>query len=246
MKKLFYLCILLSVFYFIGCNKTPKGKYIIENQSSYTINVGAGQNYQVKNYEINSGESIGIDWTVYFSHYLNSPSLNLIQEIKETGKSIYIDKSPANKYRIINNLPKSVTVGGKTINLSLRLLDNEKIILSDNGIYAQFIDINNSKPYADIMTFKRINKEDVFITCVDENKDEARFNFKPAGGAETKTYKIIEKTDSGFYFQEISADKKTVLISKIDIQTADIKSQYTDSEGNIQAEIIPAIIINKN
>lgn len=241
MKKI--AVVILIVCLIISCGKKEKGVMTIENKSTYPVEIEFAQNYKSQTFNLAPLESKNCEWEHYHHCLVKSPSLNIIHTEEVDSHFIISNKKTSVHYRVINELPKSIDVNSGTMDISIRLIDNGQNLLLKNGIYAEHIDIDPAKPYTDITLFRPITEKNIFISCLNKDKNEAKFDFKYENETLSKTYKVIENTN-GLYFQKISDDKKELVISRIKINIVDVKSEYIDTNGNKQIVVTPTVFIN--
>ena len=186
MKKIAVL--LLLVLALAGCGKKESGIFTVQNNSSYTVTFGIGQDYKVEKYSIESGGSKDIPWKQYVLFWTVSPK-NIISCTESSNKAVIENNTKTYKYQV-RNLITTVT-----------LLDNNQNILC-----------RNNKKVDSITISERDQEIECFIPLTYQSIILAKGEPFDIDG---KSYTPIEKTGNSYYLNEEKDGK--IKTSKINI-----------------------------
>jgi hypothetical protein len=174
MKKIVFI-ILCTLSLFTSCDKKEKGVITIENKSSKIVYIEFAQNYSSEFLTLQPNEIASRSWERYFHCIIEKPSTNILKRQQTKEKITIFDNDNLYSYMIINGV------------CPLKLLDENQFVLAqDVGVPVGSINIaqgNNT-----IKTFKPLSIKNIILSS-----DETF-------AIGSTTYKKIEKTEDGYFF----------------------------------------------
>lgn len=113
MKKITVL--LLLVLALAGCGKIESGTITIQNNSSYKVTCGVGENWTVSSHDILSGHTQQINWKNYVLVWNQTPE-NIVT-CERTGDTVVLK----------NNTPSYIVYIENKTNQAITIIDKIKI-----------------------------------------------------------------------------------------------------------------------
>lgn len=206
MKKIAVLLLLVLVL--AGCGKKESGIFTVQNDSSYTVTFGIGQDYKVEKYSIESGVSKDIPWKQYVHFWTVSPK-NIISCTESSNKAVITNKKPLYNY-IINN----------TVCDNLNILDGiykngniseseRKFLLSKNDSNVDKIEIQKGETV--IKCFNKLSTNDIILL----GRELTISSTESASGKEEKCRECNTEGGLSFFYKiETNSDGKKKFIQK--------------------------------
>lgn len=147
MKKIAVL--LLLVLTIAGCGKRESGTITIQNNSSYKVTCGVGDNWTVSSHEILSGHTKQVNWKNYVLVWNHTPE-NIVT-CERTGDTVVLkNNTPSYIVYIENKTNQAITIIDK-IKIKTNLKDKHgNPIYIDKVCYA-LADNNDNNKYVDIL-----------------------------------------------------------------------------------------------
>ena len=145
----------------ISCGKKESGTFVVQNNSSYTVHFGIGQDYRTEEYTVKAGQTKSIDWNQYLLFYPIYPK-NIISYRQNNSKAVIVDMLPMCNYTIDNAICDSLDILDGKLTNGLINDNDKKYILSNGSISVDKIKIEKGKK--DIKCFRKINTSDIILS----------------------------------------------------------------------------------
>jgi len=141
MKKITVL--LLLVLALAGCGKIESGTITIQNNSSYKVTCGVGENWTVSSHDILSGHTQQINWKNYVLVWNQTPE-NIVT-CERTGDTVVLkDNTPSYTVYIKNTTGQAITIIDK-IKIDTGLKDEHGNPIYIDKVCYVLADKNNNK-----------------------------------------------------------------------------------------------------
>lgn len=131
---------LLLILAVAGCGKIESGTITIQNNSTYNVTCGVGENWTVKHYDIPAGHTKQVDWKSYVLVWNETPK-NIVTCKRSGSTAVLENNKPSHIVYIKNKTDQQITINDK-----VKTYDGKDIpdyALADNADNNKYVDTLN-------------------------------------------------------------------------------------------------------